>query len=778
MKNQKRNNKRIINQVNNRTFIQALAIVTLVTGMASCSNTKYLPAGESLYLGATVKVDGPTVSRKERKVLTTDLEALTRPRPNRKMLGMRIRLLAYNLAGNPKKETGLRGKLKYKFGEAPVVLSSVSMTRNAEILANTLDNRGYFRSTVTADTIVKRRKARMIYTVNAAPQYTINKVAFEVDSSSFIGSSILSTVPTTLLQPGRPFNLEMIKDERTRIDGVLKENGFYFFSPDFLLIDADSTIGDHKVNLFVMLKQATPKNAKELYTIKDIYLYSNYRLNVAGDDTSKKNAVFYNGFYVYDRQKKYKPKLFLQSMQFDQGDVYNRTDHNLSLNRLVTMGVFKFVKNRFEVADGPFSQLNAFYYLTPYPKKSLRLEVTGTTKSNNLAGGQLTLAWRNRNTFRAGELFTVSASGGAEVQYSAAQKGYNVYRAGLEASMSFPRFLIPFVQINKKGGFVPKTTVTLAYDILNKQKLYTMNSFRASYGYSWKESLKKEHTFNPIAVNYVQPVSVSNEYAAAADTNANLKKVIEKQFILGSNYNWTYNGLAEGRNIDALYFSGTVDLGGNLAGLIKGGGNPSNPSKIFGKEFSQYLKAEGDFRVYRRAGDNSTWANRIILGVGYPYGNSRELPYVKQFFIGGNNSLRAFRTRALGPGTYIGNDSLIADQSGDIKLELNTEFRTKIYSIFHAAAFIDAGNIWLYRDNPNKPGAAISKDWFKELAVGAGIGLRVDVSILILRLDVAFPLRKPWYPEKERWVIDQIQFGSAAWRRENLIYNIAIGYPF
>lgn len=765
--------------MNRQSFIQAMAIVTMVTGMVSCSNTKYLPAGESLYTGATVKVDGPTVNRKQRKVLRSDLEALTRPRPNRKMLGMRIRLLAYNLAGNPKKETSLRGKMKYKFGEAPVLLSSVSLEKNAEILANTLDNRGYFRSTVTTDTVVKRRKATAIYKVNAAPQYTINAVAYEMDSSSFIGSSILSTAPKTLLKPGRPFNLEMIKDERSRIDAALKENGFYFFSPDFLLIDADSTVGNHKVNMYVTLKPATPKNAKELFTIKDIYLYTNYRLNVAGDDTSKKNATFYSGFYVYDKQKRYKPKLFLQSMQFDQGDVYRRESHNLSLNRLVTMGVFKFVKNRFEVAEGPFSQLNAFYYLTPYPKKSLRMEVTGTTKSNNLAGGQVTLAWRNRNTFRAGELFTVSASGGAEVQYSAAQKGYNVYRMGLEASMSFPRFLIPFWQINKKGGFVPKTTVTLAYDLLNKQKLYTMNSFRASYGYSWKESLEKEHTFNPIAVNYVQPLYVSPEYAAGADTSENLRKVIEKQFILGSNYNYTFNGLAEGKNVNAIYFSGTVDIAGNVAGLIKGGGNPNNPGKIFNKEFSQYFKGEADFRVYRRLGDNSSWANRIIVGLGYPYGNSRELPYVKQFFIGGNNSIRAFRTRALGPGSYKDPDTnYLADQSGDIKLELNTEVRTKIYSIFHAAAFVDAGNIWLYRDNPNKPGAAFSKNWVKELAVGAGIGLRVDVSILILRLDVAFPLRKPHLPEGERWVFDKIEFGNGAWRRENLIYNIAIGYPF
>ncbi|NML22464.1 BamA/TamA family outer membrane protein [Pseudoflavitalea sp. G-6-1-2] len=748
--------------------------------LASCSNTKKLPAGESLYVGATVKVEGPTLKRKERKVLESDLTALTRPRPNRKFLGMRIRLLAYNLAGNPKKETSMFGKLKYKFGEPPVVLSDVSLEKNAAILANTLDNRGYFRSTVTFDTIVKNRKATAVYKVQAAPQYTINKVEFDTDSLSFVGSNIRSTARRSLLRPGRAFNLEMIKDERTRIDAMLKENGFYFFSPDFLLIDADSTIGSHKVNLYVTLKNNTPKNARELYTIKDVYLYTNYRLNATNtDDTSKKNAILYNGYYVYDKAKRYKPKLFLQSMQFEQGDVYNREAHNLSLSRLVNLGVFKFVKNRFEVAGGPFSQLNAFYYLTPNPKKSLRLEVTGTTKSNNLAGGQLTLSWRNRNTFRAGELFTISAYGGAEVQYSAAQKGYNVYRGGLEASLAFPRFLIPFWQIEKKGGFVPRTTITLAYDLLNKARLYTMNSFRTSYGYTWKETSRKEHTLNPISVNYVQPLYVSPEYQAGADTSQPMAKVIEKQFILGSTYNFTYNGIVEGRNINALYFSGTIDVAGNVAGLISRGGSPDKPSQLFGKGFSQFIKTEADFRVYRRVGDKSTWANRILVGFGYPYGNSREMPYVKQFFIGGNNSIRAFRTRALGPGSYkdVTHD-LVLDQSGDIKLELNTEIRTKLYSIFSGAAFVDAGNIWLYRPNKQKIGAEFTKNFIKELAVGAGIGLRVDVSILVLRLDVAFPLRKPWLPEGNRWVIDKVTLGDSRWRKDNLVFNIAIGYPF
>ncbi len=761
-----------------KRIVGALIIIAWLMSMASCSNIKYLPAGESLYTGATVKVQGPSLSRKQRQVLQEDLAALSRPRPNRKMLGMRIRLLAYNLAGHPKKETSLFGKMKYKFGEPPVVLSDVNLDKNNTILANNLENRGFFKASVTADTIIRRRKATVIYTVKTGPQYRIDTIAFEVDSS-MIGSAIRTTAPKTLLKPGNPFNLEMIKDERSRIDAHLKENGFYYFSPEYLIIEADSTIGNNKVNLYVKLKPGTPSLARQIYTIRDVFVYTNYSLNATSGDTSKKGALPYKGYYLIDRGKRYKPKLFEQALQFNPGDVYNRTDHNTSLNRLVNLGVFKFVKNRFEPAGSTFAQLDAFYYLTPYPKKSLRLEVTGTTKSNNLVGSQLTLAWRNRNTFKAGELFSISAYGGAEVQYSSALKGYNVYRGGIETQLTFPRFLVPFVQVNTRGGFVPKTNILLAYDLLNKQKLYTLNSFRASYGYSWKESLYKEHTLNPISINYVRPLTVSAEYQDSANKNPTYAKVIEKQFILGSTYNYMYNELVEGRNINAIYFSGTIDLSGNLFGLVKGGGSPEKPSLILNNAFAQYVKTEADFRVYRRLGDNSTWANRIIVGVGYPYGNSREIPFIKQFFIGGNNSIRAFRTRALGPGTYNGNTTtLVPDQSGDLKLELNTELRAKLISIVHGAVFVDAGNIWLYRNNPNKPGAAFSKDFLNELAVGTGVGLRFDVSILILRLDLAFPLRKPYLPEGQRWVIDKIDLGNSRWRKDNMVFNLAIGYPF
>lgn len=744
--------------------------------MASCSNTRKLAPGEALYLGATIKLDAPDLGRRQKKDMRSELEGLTRPRPNKKFLGMRFKLWAYNLAGNPKKRNSPAGWLKYTVGEPPVLLSDVRLDYNEKVLRNFLENHGYFHADVTSDTTIRNKKARAIYTTKPGPQYTINEVQFEQDSTAALNRSINEVADKTLLKKDDPFDLDVIKGERTRIDAYLKEHGFYYFSPEYLIIQTDSTIGNHKVNLYVNVKAETPPKSKEVYTINDVYIMPNYRLNAPQADTSKQNATFYKGYYVVDRRKLYNPRMFEQAMQFKPGDVYNRTDHNLTINRLVTLGLFKFVKNRFaEVGDS--NKLNTYYYLTPMPKKSIRAEVNGSTKSNNLTGSSITIGWRNRNTFRGGELFTVDATGGFEVQYGGGFKGFNTYRIGIETALSFPRFLVPFTTVNPPGGFVPKTKLMLGYDILDKQKLYTMNSFRALLGYYWRESPKKEHQFNPITITYVQPLLITQLYKDSMAKNPTLEKAVEKQFILGSSYNYNYNGLTETFN-SGFYFNGLVDLSGNIAGLISGA-SQENPKYILNAQFSQYVKGETDIRYYLNIVPNkSVWANRVIFGLGFPYGNSAALPYVKQFFIGGNNSLRGFRSRSVGPGTFapLSTTGFLADQSGDIKFEMNTELRAKLAGLLHGAVFVDAGNIWLFNEDPNQPGGKFSSKFLSQLAVDAGVGLRFDISFLVLRLDVGFPLRKPW--ESNPWVMSQIDLLSPAWRKSNLIYNLGIGYPF
>ena len=233
---------------------------------------------------------------------------------------------------------------------------------------------------------------------------------------------------------------------------------------------------------------------------------------------------------------------------------------------------------------------------------------------------------------------------------------------------------------------------------------------------------------------------------------------------------------------NTIYYRGMIDLAGNIAGLISGGNAKKEDQKeVFKIPFSQYAKMEHDFRFYHKLSEKSSIATRFIAGVAYPYGNSEYIPFSKQFFVGGSNSIRAFRARTLGPGSYdprTQNASFYFDQSGDIKLELNAEYRAHLFSFLNLAIFADAGNIWLVNEDETRPGGKFSKNFMSEIAVGAGIGLRLDFSIMVLRLDVATPLRVPYYDKGDRWAFDEIDFSDKTWRKDNLIFNIAIGYPF
>lgn len=755
--------------------------------LLSCSNTKYLPKNESLYVGAKVNTtDKGELSAKRARALAKELQSLNRPRPNSKILGLRFKLWAYNIAGTPKGK-GLRYWLRNKIGEPPVLASQVNLEKNGKILHNRLENRGFFQSAVTVDTAVKSRKLTAVYTAKIGPQYHINQVMYPADSS-IISQHITAHQKTSLLKSGRSYNLDMIKRERERLDARLKNEGFFYFNPDYLIADVDSTIGDHKVNIHLRVKNQTPIEAKEIYTINSVVVYADYELN---DDTLfvQPDTISKGGFFIIDPQKRFNPRVFDRTLIFSPGEIYKREDHNLSLNRLTTLGVYKFVKVRFEPTDTVYgNKLNAFYYLTRLPMRSVRAEVSALTKSNNATGSEISISWKNRNLLKGAELFTLTVFTGAERQISAQQTNISTLRAGFDVNMYVPRIIAPFT-FQTNSGFVPKTRFNLGYEVFNRNTQYTLNSFKGLAGYVWKESLNREHQLNLININYVDPIHITPEFQQALDTNIILRRTIERQFIIGSNYNFNYNSqTAPNEKTHNFFFNGNLDLSGNTLGLVtRANINKGKQIEIFGTPFSQYVRVETDVRYYLHLGGNKAnqLANRLILGSGWAYSNSTNMPFVKQFFIGGTNSVRAFRARSLGPGTFYAGTAdnnnktrFLPDQPGDIKLEFNTELRAKLFSIVNGAIFIDAGNIWTQKEELERPGSKFSNQFLQQLAVGTGVGLRFDLNFLVLRTDIAFPVRKPYLPEGSRWVIKDISFNNSQWRKENLIFNLAIGYPF
>ena len=749
--------------------------------VSSCSNTRFLPEGELLYTGAKLTVEGKEASKKEKKVLKAALKEVVRPKPNSTILGLRPKLYVYNLAGTPKKEKGFRYWLKTKVGEAPVSYSQVDLEYNKSVLQNFAENSGYFNTKTVADSTRRGKKATAEYIVKPGKQYKIKEVKFPTDSS-IISIAVRDTKRRSLLKNEEGYSLDAIKEERIRIDARLKEKGFFYFNPDYLKVQVDSTVADHQVDLIVKVKEEAPKLAETPYKINKIIVYPNYSIGSGSLKTNTDSVQKYNDLTIIDSENIFKPQIFDRALYFKKEDLYNRTDHNLSLNRLVNLGTFKFVKNQFRVSDTIGNYLDAYYYLTPLPKKSIRLEALAKTNSANYTGTELNLNWSNRNTFRGAELLKISAFGGLEVQVSGQNNGFNVYRFGTEANLVWPRLVAPF-KLNSPSSFVPKTKASLGYEFQNRIKLYSLQTLKGSFGYLWKENERKEHLLNVTEITYVSPQNVTPLYQQQILANKSLGKVIEKQLIFGPTYSYTYTNTLQKRKKNTFYYKGSIDLAGNIAGLVSGANvQKGDTIKLFDVPFSQFIKIENDFRHYYKLGPDSQLASRVIVGAGYAYGNSNEMPFIKQFFIGGTNSLRAFRARSIGPGSFdvasTNTNTFLPDQSGDFKLEFNTEYRAKIYGLLKGALFLDAGNIWLLKENTDKPGAKLSKKFLNELAVGAGAGLRFDFSFLILRTDFAFPIRKSYLPDGNRWVVDQINFGSGAWRKENLIFNLAIGYPF
>ena len=758
--------------MNRNLFVVAI----LLLFAASCSVTKQLPEGELLYIGGKVIVKDNSVSHKERKALQSKLNEITRPLPNKKILGLRPRLFFYNLAGNVKKEKGFRHWLKFTIGEAPVLFSQVDLEYNRSLLQNYSENNGYFNTRTSADSTKFGKKVRADYTVIPGKNYKIKSVQFPTDSTD-VESAVRQTQLKSLLKVGEAYSLDVIVAERTRIDARLKEQGFYYFNADYLKVQVDSTVGKHEVDLILKVKTEAPAKSKLVYKINKIIIYPNFSIAV---DTLTKSEK-YNDFTIIGNNNLFKPRIFDRTLYFNKGDLYNRTNHSLSLNRLVNLGTFKFVKNQFKVSDTIGNYLDAYYYLTPLPQKSIRVEILGKTNSANYTGTELKVNWSNRNTFHGAELLTIAVYGGLEVQLGGINNGFNVYRFGSEASLVWPRFIAPF-KLKSSSGFVPRTNTTIGYEFQNRQKLYSLQTFKASFGYAWKENLRKEHQLNLTEITFASPENVTDLYNQQVAANPSLKNVIEKQLIFGPTYAYTYTNEMNEKKKNTFYFKSGIDFSGNITGLITNANiKKGDTIKVFDIPFSQFVKIQSELKHTFKFGKNSLFKSRIIAGGAFAYGNSNKIPFSKQFFIGGINSLRAFRSRALGPGTYDGSNDVSVftpDQSGDVKLEFNTEFRSKIYRFINGALFMDAGNIWLLNKDVNKPGSQFTKDFMKEIAVGVGAGLRFDFNFLVLRTDLAFPIRKPYLPDGQRWVIDQINIGSGSWRKENLLFNLAIGYPF
>ena len=778
-------------------FIGIIGVI-LISG---CTATKFLKEDESFYTGTKINIDaqGDISGQGD---LKEELQGFITPEPNPTFLGMRPSVWFYYKAGTPKKKKGVRNFIKTKLGSPPVLLKDATPEQTARALEGQLNNEGYFNSEVAFEVKTKHKKSTVIYNITLEQPFRIDTVHYIFLDSAH--NQLLGKIrEQTLIKKNQRYSLALLSAEQQRIEEVAQNEGFYFFDDRFLLFKADTTLGHRMVELDLTIERGMPERANHIYSVQDVVVYPSYELG--NDSLSRTGDTTQVGKYVYiDNLHNFRPHIITDVINITPDSIYRRIDHEYTLSHLMGLNTFKFVNIKYRPVHRDSFGLRASVFLTPMLKKSLRLQVQGVSKSNNFVGPGLEFTFTNRNIFRGAEMFQLKLNGSYEMQVRSKQTNpLNAIELGVETSLSVPRFITPFNIRYRSAKYLPQSQVKLGYSFQQRLQYFTLNSFNVAAGYTWRETTLKTHELFPLDITFIKKSNTSAAFDSLVDQNPALKNSFQNQFILGARYSYTFNTQLSD-NIEEkyavkrkkrhnFYFNGSIDISGNIPRAIQSirFDGAEGPYSFFGQPYSQFIRPVVDFRYYFDLNKKSKIASRITTGVGYAFGNSKFMPYIKQFAVGGSNSLRAFPARSVGPGTYnylaLDNATFFIDQRGDIKIEGSVEYRFDIYRAVKGGLFVDAGNIWVINnDDPREGSEFDAKQFYKQIAAGTGFGLRFDFSFFVLRFDLAFPIRKTYVmddseeqPVNEfRWAFNDIDFTSKFWRRNNLVFNIAIGYPF
>ncbi|ADR22285.1 membrane protein [Marivirga tractuosa] len=767
-----------------KAFIH-IALISLLGGsFYSCKTTKNLQDGQKLYEGGKIKLK-ETESSKYKNELKRDLEEVNRPQPNEKIAGVRIGLWAHQRVENDRASFYAKWVNK-RIGEKPVFLDQVNSNSVKKLMKNRMENLGYFNSKINHEVVEKKRTGYIEFEIRPGRRLHIDSIHYKKVAEQKVDSLIISYLEEEKpIKKNEAFSLQKLKETRTEIADFLKKQGYYYFSSDNLIFEAD-TISTEKENEAIM-ELRIKDNASELalvpFKIKEINVFPKYSLDTSQGANNADTTVLYEVEFiqseVFFRPDRLYPYLFIK-----EGNFYNPESERYTNKRLNSLKTYRFVNIRY-LEDSTFEngngQLTANIYLSPLNKRSFRSELQAVSKSNNFVGPNLNFEYLNRNLFKGGEALRLSSKLGYEAQLNSGNlsTGLNSIETGVAAELIIPRMVTPFPIEEKFRYSIPKTKFKLSYDLLNRSQWFNLNSFLAVYGFEWNPNIFVTHNLNPVSINYINIGNESEAFENLLSGNPFLARSFEQQFIPGLSYSFQWSQLVRNIKRNRFYFAFSADFAGNALALAQNiGGVTGDNKKFWGQSYAQFSRFDFDLRNYQSIGQESKLVSRIFAGIGLPYGNSVSLPYSKQYFSGGPNSVRAFRIRSLGPGNYQTQDATdgtsFFDQAGDIKIEANLEYRFPLISFLKGAVFTDAGNVWL-RNEDGRNGQFTS-NWINEMAIGSGIGLRLDIEFFVIRLDVATPLRKPT-DNGFQWQ-DSFEMGNKSWRQENINWNFGIGYPF
>ncbi|RZL14883.1 MAG: hypothetical protein EOO62_04300 [Hymenobacter sp.] len=714
----------------------------LLALLGSCTGLRYVPEGQKLYTGSKVVLNAPDKLRNQ-AALQTELEEVVRPQPNFSILGRRPKLFFWHLGVG--KSKGLGHFLAGKFGEAPVLLSQAQPTKVNSLISNRLQNRGYFNARTSSEIVAQEKTAQITYTATPGRQYTMQEIHFP-DRDTLIDKVIRNTQAATLLKVGDPYDLDVLTQERLRVDQALKNEGYYYFNPNYILFQVDSTLNG-KVNVYYKVKAETPAKATQPYWLKTVSLNTNYVLT----DTTQRAPIRFQKYLYYPDEEVFKAKAITRAVFLNPDSLYRLRRRDQTLSRLMSLGTFRYVEIKFKPSAAGDSagraRLDSDILMTQLRKKSLRAELQLVSKSNGFTGPGLTVSFRNRSAFRGAEQLIINGVASTETQTRApkgaesrSNTGLISNEFGINAQLLVPRLIVPNLPfLNPRlvnSDFQPRTNFGAGIRYVSRSGFFSTTSYSANYGYSWKTKITNEQELKLIDVSY-NAFTSSLAFDSVLEAKQFLRQAYQSQFILASSYRYTYNQQVLENRRQQIFFQ--------------------------------------ELREYYRLSDNPKSGNRIVgrlqIGVGLPYGNSSggSLPYLRQYGIGGPNSIRAYAARQIGPGSYkpVGEDlvSSYYDQVGDLRVEGNIEYRQDLFPYVKGAVFLDAGNIWLVNNDPQRAGGQFQASTFlNQLAIGTGVGLRVDVQFFVIRFDYAIPLRA--------------NYGTPTSDDKSGRLNLAIGYPF
>ncbi len=689
-----------------------------------------------------------------------------------------VRLWIYNKYVNSTSKFG-RWMMNH-FAATPVYVSSVNPKVRSTVAHNTLRNYGYFRNKVTYDTIpmTNPKKAKISYHVTPGPVFhldTIKYLPFYPQADSIIQA----TMGQSLLKQGTPFSVQNLDAERRRLQKEFRNNGYFYYRPEYISFRADTVMIPQKVQIQVRPLPETPNQAEHPYYIGNtrinIYKYNKFQLT--------DSVTFRGQTYAYSNTEN-KPPLRLRAIMpnlfLKKGDLYQQTNQDVTQQKLADMDIFSSMRVSFVPRDTTLTNDTLDVVISGMLDKPYDAEFIGkiTNKSNNYVGPGVSFGMRKRNAFRGAETLGLNVWGSYEWQTGAHVEGsnslINSYEYGATASLSYPRLL--FFGLGKKlwRRSISSTNFELNAKWVNRAKYFGRVSFGASVSYTLQRGKNVKHEFTPFSLSYDLLLNSTERFDSIIRANPALYISMRDQFVPSMEYTFTWTKEKE-RHQQTLKIN-LKEAGNVTSGIYAICGQAfSKPEKeLFGVPFAQFVKASAQYTHRFQLTPRSCLATRVFAGIVYSYGNASTAPYNDLFSIGGANSIRAFSIRSIGPGSYhpVRSSYSYIDQTGDLKLEANLEYRFPIIANLYGAAFLDAGNVWLIKENSNQPGGKINMSEFgKTIALGTGVGLRYDLDFLVLRFDLGIGIHAPYDTGKSGYY-NMPSFGKS------LGYHFAIGYPF